>query len=102
VAGRARSAESRYEIYGAPGDVAMGLKIYPRLRVTCQSNHEYGASPETADPEISSRRYAESSAGIGEARLLGMIPFLYGTDGCPKIPLVFVRHRCFDKLICHE
>lgn len=33
VAGRARSAESRYEIYGALGDVAMGLKIYPWLHV---------------------------------------------------------------------
>lgn len=33
VAGRARSAESRHEIYGALRDVAMGLKIYSRLHV---------------------------------------------------------------------
>lgn len=33
VAGRARSAESRYEIYGTLRAVAMGLKIYSRLHV---------------------------------------------------------------------
>lgn len=51
VAGRARSAESRYEIYGTlRGDTAIGLKIYSRLHVLVNSITNMADSSGEGEP----------------------------------------------------